>query len=220
VLYAAARKERSDVGDVGDVGMRVVVTGAAGKAGRAVVADLLEHGHAVQGVDRVPPGRRLSPFLQADLTDFGQAVEALRGSDAVIHLAAIPAPRLQTDEITFRTNVTSTYNVFSAAATLGLRRVVWASSETVLGLPFDEPPPYAPIDESAPPMPNTSYALSKVVGEELARQWSRWSGIPIVGLRFSNIIEPDGYAAFPSFWADPRSRNWNLWGYVDARDVA
>jgi nucleoside-diphosphate-sugar epimerase len=212
---------------------KVVVTGAAGKAGRAVVADLLEHGIDVLGVDRVVPAQRRGPFLQADLTDLGQAVDALRGSDAVVHLAAIPAPRQQTDEVTFRTNVGSTYNVFSTAATLGLRRVVWASSETVLGLPFDDPlPPYAPVDEAAPPIPNTTYALSKVLGEEMARQFARWSGPTIVGLRFSNIIEPDGrsgptapasptgYAAFPGFWDDARTRKWNLWGYVDVRDVA
>jgi nucleoside-diphosphate-sugar epimerase len=209
---------------------RVVVTGAAGKAGRAVVADLAEHGFDVLGIDRVVPVQRRGPFLQADLTDLGQAVDALRGSEAVVHLAAIPAPRQQTDEVTFRTNVGSTYNVFSAAATLGLRRVVWASSETVLGLPFDDPlPAYAPVDEAAPPIPNTTYALSKVLGEEMARQFARWSGLTIVGLRFSNIIEPDGpdgpggpggYAAFPGFWDDARKRKWNLWGYVDVRDVA
>jgi nucleoside-diphosphate-sugar epimerase len=155
---------------------RVVVTGAAGKAGRAVVGDLVAHGYEVLGVDRAVPARRLGPFLQADLTDLGQAVEALRGAGAIVHLAAIPAPRQQTDEVTFRTNVGSTYNVFTAAVTLGLRRVVWASSETVLGLPFDDPPPaYAPVDEAAPPLPNSSYALSKVLGEEMARQFARWS---------------------------------------------
>jgi nucleoside-diphosphate-sugar epimerase len=203
------------------VSQKIVVTGAAGKAGRAVVAELLARGYDILGVDRTVPAERAAPFLQADVTDLGQAVDCLRGGDAVVHLAAIPAPRQQTDEVTFRTNVGSTYSVFSAAVTLGLQRVVWASSETVLGLPFgDSPPPYAPVDEAAPPVPNSSYALSKVLGEEMARQFSRWSGVPFVGLRFSNLIEPDGYAAFPSFWADPHRRKWNLWGYVDVRDVA
>ena len=200
--------------------IRIAVTGAAGKAGRAVVRDLLEHDHSVLGVDRLRPAPPPGRFLQADLTDYGQTVDALRESDAVVHLAAIPAPRLQTDEVTFRTNLTSTYNVFHAATTLGLRRVVWASSETVLGLPFDVPPPYAPIDEVAPPMPNSSYSLSKAIGEEMARHCARWSGIPIVGLRFSNIMEPEVYATFPSFWDDLHARKWNLWGYVDSRDVA
>jgi len=194
---------------------RTAVTGAAGKAGRAVVAELVEHGYDVLSLDLAPGG------LVADLTDYGQTVDALRGCDAVVHLAAIPAPGLQPDEVTFRVNTTSTYNVFAAAALLGFRRVVWASSETTLGLPFErEQPRYAPIDEAHPLLPESSYALSKVVSEEMARQVSRWSGIPFVGLRFSNIMEPHDYERFPTFWDDPRLRSWNLWGYVDARDVA
>ncbi|MFO7171163.1 MAG: NAD(P)-dependent oxidoreductase, partial [Chloroflexota bacterium] len=96
-----------------------------------------------------------------------------------------------------------------------------AASETTLGLPFASVQPhYAPIDEEAPLYPESSYALSKVLCEEMARQFSRWSGVPFVGLRFSNIMEPEAYQQFPSFWDDPHKRKWNLWGYVDARDVA
>ena len=114
----------------------------------------------------------------------------------------------------------STYNVFAAAVQSGVGRVVWASSETVLGLPFDRPPAFAPIDESHPPRPETSYALSKLVGETMADQLARRSGIPFLGLRISNIMEPDDYAAFQTWQDDPAVRRWNLWGYVDARDVA
>ncbi len=145
---------------------QIVVTGGSGKAGRAVVHDLVEHGHEVVNVDVVPSSIQEAPFLRADLTDLGETIEALRGADAVVHLAAIPAPRIRTVERTFEINILSTYNVFSAAAQLGLRRVVWASSETVLGLPFGgrharnllDPdavpghhpePDYAPIDEAA-----------------------------------------------------------------------
>jgi nucleoside-diphosphate-sugar epimerase len=200
--------------------VKVVVTGASGKAGRAVVAALLERGHDVRAVDLVPPRERLAPFLLVDLAEMGQTVECLAESEAVVHLAAIPASAIRTEETTFRTNVVSTYNVFEAARVLGLERVVWASSETILGLPFDrEQPAYAPIDEDHPPYPQSSYALSKLLGEELARQLNRWSGVPHVALRFSNIMEPEDYAAFPSYWADPGLRRWNLWGYVDARDV-
>jgi nucleoside-diphosphate-sugar epimerase len=200
---------------------RVVVTGGSGKAGRAVVADLVAHGDDVLSADLVTHPELPCEQIRADLTDLGQAVEVLRGAEAVVHLAAIPAPGLRPDELTFRENTASTYNVFSAAATLGLERVVWASSETVLGLPFDrDPPAYAPIDEEHPPRPNFSYALSKLLSEEMARQFHRWTGIPFVGLRFSNIMEPHDYARFPGFWADPLERKWNLWGYVDARDVA
>jgi nucleoside-diphosphate-sugar epimerase len=124
-----------------------------------------------------------------------------------------------TPHLTFDNNVSSTHAVFAAAVRLGLKRVVWASSETTLGLPFDRPPDYAPVDE-AHVYPETSYALSKVVGEEMARQFNRWSGIPFLALRFSNVMVRDDYARFPSFWDDPGLRRWNLWGYVDESHVA
>jgi nucleoside-diphosphate-sugar epimerase len=200
----------------------VIVTGGAGKAGRAVVRDLLEHGYDVVSVDLArDPSLTEGQQLVADLTDYGEAVDALRGADAVVHLAAIPAPGLKPDELTFRVNTAATFNVFQAAPLVGLRRVVWASSETTLGLPFErELPRYAPIDEEHPLLPESTYALSKVISEEMARQFSRWNGIPYHGLRFSNVMEPHDYARFPGFWDDARLRSWNLWGYVDARDVA
>lgn len=199
----------------------IVVTGGSGKAGRAVVKDLLEHGYTVLNVDIQPPAERLTPYLHSDLTNLGQAYEVLEDADAVVHLAAIPAPGLQSSEVTFNVNMSSSYNIFTAALALGLERIVWASSETTLGLPFDrEQPAYAPIDEAHPLYPESSYALSKVLTEEMARQMHRWSEIPIIGLRFSNIMEPHDYQRFPSFWDDATLRKWNLWGYVDARDVA
>ena len=200
--------------------MRIVVTGGSGKAGRWVVADLRERGHDVLNVDLVPDGSAHGDCLVTDLTDLGQALEVTAGADAVVHLAAIPAPGLRPEGETFRVNAMSTYNVFAAAVAAGVRRVVWASSETVLGLPFDTPPPFAPIDETIEPRPESSYALSKLVGETMAGQAARRSGIPFVGLRISNIMEPDDYAAFPGYWDDPTIRKWNLWGYVDVRDVA
>jgi nucleoside-diphosphate-sugar epimerase len=209
---------------------RIAVTGGSGKAGRVVVRDLARHGHQVLNIDLVgsPESNHPEdpiPFLRADVTDFGQALEALSGGDtlpgieAVVHLAAIPSPAHATADQVFRTNVTSTHAVFSAARRLGLQRVVWASSETTLGLPFDRPPDYVPVDE-AHVYPETSYALSKVVGEEMARQFHRWSGIPIIGLRFSNVMVRPDYERFATWQDDPRARRWNLWGYVDESHVA
>lgn len=200
--------------------MRITVTGGSGKAGRWTVADLRAHGHDVLNVDLVHDGSAHGPCLIADLTDLGQAHEAVAGADAVVHLGAIPAPELRPPGETFRNNAISTYNVFSAAVERGLSRIVWASSETVLGLPFDEPPAFAPIDESHPPRPESSYALSKLTGEIMAEQFARRTGIPFVGLRISNIMEPPDYARFPSWQDDATIRRWNLWGYVDVRDVA
>lgn len=200
---------------------KVVVTGGSGKAGRAVVRDLLEHGYDVLNVDLVPSRDAIAPYLKIDLTDYGQTVEALSGAEAVVHLAAIPAPSMTSDQKTFAENAVSTYNIFAAATLLKLQRVVWTSSETTLGLPFDDPHPhYAPIDEDHPLYPQSSYALSKVIGENMAKEFNRWSGIPFIALRLSNVMEPQDYDLFPSYQDDPMIRKWNLWGYVDARDVA
>jgi nucleoside-diphosphate-sugar epimerase len=200
---------------------RICVTGASGRAGRAVVAELMGHGHWVVATDLVAPAEDLGiPVLRADLTDYGQALEALHGADAVVHLANIPAPDIRTPAVTFNTNMAMNFNVFMAAATLRLGRVVWASSETTLGLPFDEPPRYAPVDEDHYPVPTTTYALSKVASETTAGHIAQWSGIPFVALRFSNILGPRDYQEFPSYWPDPQLRKWNLWGYIDERDAA
>jgi nucleoside-diphosphate-sugar epimerase len=208
---------------------RVVVTGGSGKLGRAVVLELAGHGYDVVNVDIAPPAAgQPASFTRVDLTDLGQVTEALtgiddryRGVDAVVHLAAIPAPGLRPSGATFANNVLSTHHVFLAARQAGIRNVVWASSETVLGLPFDAPPPYVPVDEEYTVRPESTYSLGKAVEEEMARHFARWDpAAKYVALRFSNVMDVADYAEFPGFAADPRSRIWNLWGYIDARDGA
>ncbi|RKN21168.1 NAD(P)-dependent oxidoreductase [Micromonospora musae] len=211
---------------------RVVVTGATGKLGRAVVARLRDVGLDVLALDRAAgrdPRDVDGEFLLADLTDYGQVLEALLGGvdehagrvDAVVHLAAIPAPGLLPNATTFANNSAATYNVFTAARAAGIKRVVYASSETVLGLPFDTPPPYAPVDEEYAPRPESTYSLNKALEEEMARHFCRWDPeLTLLGLRFSNVMDVEDYARFPSFDADPQLRRWNLWGYIDARDGA
>jgi UDP-glucose 4-epimerase len=206
--------------------MRIALTGSSGKLGTVVARELRAAGHDVIGIDVV--GTRGPDFVQVDLTDYGHVVDALTavndrhdGFDAVVHLGAIPAPGIRSDVATFHNNMTATFNVFWAAVRLGIRRLVYASSETVLGLPFDVPPPYIPVDEEYPPRPESVYSLVKTLEERMAVELVRWHpDLSITGLRFSNVMVPEDYAEFPSFDADPRRRKWNLWGYIDARDGA
>ena len=206
--------------------MRIALTGSSGKLGTVVARELRAAGHDVIGIDVV--GTRGPDFVQVDLTDYGQVVDALAavndrhdGFDAVVHLGAIPAPGIRSDVATFHNNMTATFNVFWAAVRLGIRRIVYASSETVLGLPFDVPPPYIPVDEEYPPRPESVYSLVKTLEERMAVELVRWHpDLSITGLRFSNVMVPEDYEAFPSYDADALQRKWNLWGYIDARDGA
>ena len=207
----------------------VAVTGSSGKLGKHVVADLTEHGYRVVALDRVPdPGTTAAVSVRVDLTDHGQVREALtgvddrhEGVDAVVHLAAIPAPGLATNSTIFANNITATYNVFAAARAAGIRNIVWASSETVLGLPFEVPPPYIPVDEEYPVRPESTYSLVKSLEEEMALHFCRWEPeLKMIGLRFSNVMDPHDYARFPTFDADPQLRRFNLWSYIDGRDGA
>ena len=207
---------------------RVVVTGGAGKLGRACVDDLIAHGWDVVVFDRVRPPAEGAVYVPIDLTDYGQVLDAMLGVeerydrlDAVVHLAAIPAPGRVADHLTFMNNMGCTWNVFSAARRAAVTNIVWASRETVLGLPFDTPPPYIPVDEGYPPRPESTYSLVKTLEEAMAVQLCRWNpDLKMIGLRFSNVMEPADYARFPAFDDDPASRKWNLWGYIDARDGA
>ena len=204
--------------------MRIAVTGGNGKLGRVTVEVLRAAGHEVVVLDQAGPDR--SAFTQLDITDYGQVIDALAGIndrhggvDAIAHLAAIPAPGILTDAATFHNNVVGTFNVFQAARRLGIRRIAFASSETVLGLPFDAPPPYVPLDEEYDTRPESVYSLGKHLEEELARKIARWDPeLSITALRFSNVMVEADYAEFASFTAE--SRKWNLWGYIDARDGA
>lgn len=205
--------------------MRIIVTGGSGKLGRTVVATLREEGHEVVNLDQ--HGERGS-VVRVDLADSGQVIDAIAGvddlhdgADAIVHLAAIPAPGLASDVATFRNNLLATFNVLQAAKRLGITRIVTASSETVLGLPFDVPPPYIPVDEEYPARPESTYSLVKHLEETMAIELVRWNPeLSITALRFSNVMDPDDYAAFPAFDADASLRKWNLWGYIDARDGA
>lgn len=205
--------------------MHILVTGGSGKLGAVVVERLVDAGHQVTSLDQRPVTGASARFLRIDLTDFGAVAEAFTGIDdaydqvdAVVHLAAIPAPGLTTNAATFANNSAASFNVFQAAKLAGITKVVWASSETVLGLPFDDAPPYVPVDDEVE-LPNSTYSLVKHLEEKMAAQFCRWNPeLTMVGLRFSNVMRVEDYAEFPAFTEE--ARRFNLWSYIDARDGA
>ena len=218
-------------------GKRIVFTGGTGKAGRHAVPHLVAHGYSVLNVDLKPLDLPGVPTLIADLTDSGQAFNALtthptfagfepghppRPPDAVVHFAAIPRVLIEPDNVTFATNVISTYNVIEAAMKLGVRKVIIASSETTYGVCFAEGGKdfkSFPLDEEYDTDPMDSYGLSKVVNEKTARAFAMRYGIDIYALRIGNVIEPHEYDRFPGFVANLPSRKRNAWSYIDARDL-
>src|SRR3569623_740554 len=160
--------------------MKVAVTGGTGSwdrgIGPVVIAALKAKGYEVTNLDRaVPGGIERSNNIRVDLTDYGQTFAALYGHDAVIQLAANGEP--DWDHVSgaarFHVNTLIAYNVFQAACFLGMRKVVWASSETVLGFPFDIAPTLLPTLDDDPPIPTSSYGISKAVTEDLARHMNR-----------------------------------------------
>lgn len=203
----------------------ITVTGSQGLVGQAVVAELRARGHRVTTFD-LRVGSFVSPTgseraLAGDVCDAGDVVDALDGADTVVHLAGIPGSRMASDGRTFGVNVNGTYNVFRMAARLGVRRVVWASTESVFGVPFGEhPPAYLPIDEEHPRLPRTAYATSKIVCEGLADLIASTSDTSFVGLRLVHVMSEEDYSNLPEYWAGATGKSWDLWSYVDLRDVA
>jgi nucleoside-diphosphate-sugar epimerase len=213
---------------------RVLVTGGSGKLGRATVEYLSKSWEVISLDTRRPPGISEDGktglggayrLIEVDLEDMGSVMEALHsgdmgyaGIDAVVHLAAIPSPGQTSSSRQFRTNVMSTYNVLEACRKLQIKNIVLASSETLIGIPFDpHPPEYLPIDESSPRRPESAYSLSKLVGETIAEEYTRWDPTAkIVSFRFSNVMLPAEYANFESWQDDPQLRYWNAWGYIGA----
>ncbi|MDH3444088.1 MAG: NAD(P)-dependent oxidoreductase [Deltaproteobacteria bacterium] len=203
---------------------KIVVTGGAGRLGQFVIRELLAHRYAVLSLDRVPPREKLTPSWIADLCNPGDLFEALKGAYGVIHLGAYQAPNLAADAETFGNNVTSTYNVLRAAADLGVKKIVAASSTAAFGFIYAKnlwAPAYLPLDENHPSKPQDSYGLSKVVGERIADSIvTVHKAMTISSLRFPGVNFDLSYETFRDRWRDPATRASGFWTYIDARDAA
>jgi nucleoside-diphosphate-sugar epimerase len=204
--------------------MYIAVTGSSGTLGRATVERLRADGHEVIGFDLTgTPG---AGFTRVDLSDYGQTLDAFLGVtarhdglDAVVHLAAIPVNGLVPDVTTLESNFSASYHVLFAAHRAGIRTVVFASSITATGFPFEVAPPFLPLDETRTAAYNT-YGLGKVVEEAMAAQIAGWdAGTSVTALRFTNVVGPDGYDTFERA-GEPDYRRDLLGSWIDSRDGA
>jgi NAD(P)-dependent dehydrogenase (short-subunit alcohol dehydrogenase family) len=173
--------------------MRLLVTGGLGAVGRPVVRRLLENGHQVRVVDR-QAGECVEGVecIACDITDFSAVREQVRGQEAIIHLAAIPAPMMATGEEIFRINGTGTFNVYEAAAQEGIRRIATASSINWLGFYYgvrNSNIRYFPVDEDHPNFTTDAYSFSKQVTEDIAAYYWRREGISSTCLRMPGVFE-------------------------------
>lgn len=198
----------------------IAVTGGSGKLGSRLIRELQRLGHKVVSLDTVRSANLPCEQIKVNLNDFGEVAAALHGADAVIHLAAIPAPKFQTFPVIFANNVVSTYNVLEAASILGIRKAVLGSSESSYGFAWaPEPfsPDYVPVDENHPQQPQECYGLSKVVNEVTAEMFDRRNGMQVISLRFSTIMTSEEYERVPV--DRPERFKQTLWSYIDIRDA-
>jgi len=184
--------------------MKIAVTGGSGGFGRSLVPYLIEEGHSVVSIDRsLPtishPGSALLPhYCVADTTDFGEVAASLHGCDAVVHLAAYASPWNHPEAVVYNNNTASSYNVLSAAAMLGIKRVCLASSINAIGGAYSCSPHYNyfPLDEQHPTYAEDPYSLSKWVLEEQAEAFARrYEWMTIASLRFHWLVDSREQAA-------------------------
>jgi len=202
--------------------MKILVTGGLGKVGQWVVRELLHApAHEITVLDRLPgPDRSAVKYLVGNVQHLGEVMEAIIGCEAVIHLAAIHNPNIATTSVTYETNVIGTFNVHHAAFRLGVKRVVSASSNAVVGWSYSDRfvPDYLPIDEDHPNRPEDVYGLSKEIGESIARSYAR-KGLETIMLRPSGVVTPDELEQMRKDRGRPAT-GFHAYSYVDARDLA
>ena len=201
--------------------MKIAVTGGTGRVGRAIVELAVADGHEVVNIDQTPPVKDISQpnlsFIQADLTDYHVFVQAIRGCEALIHMAAIPAPGQHPDYEVHNNNVVASYNALRAAVEVGITRVCQASSVNAIGLAYSRWPhfDYFPLDEQHPTYNEDPYSLSKWICEEQGNSFARrYEKMVIASLRFHGVVpeRSDMVQAVHRGHADAMTKN--LWAYT------
>ena len=205
---------------------RVLVTGAAGRLGRATLTLLATHGVAAVGLDLLAADDApMERMVVGAITDDEVVRDALDGVDTVIHCAAIPAPTLDTPERVFRGNTVGTFVVLEEAAQAGVARAVLAGSQSVFGFAFANVPlvaSYFPIDDNHPVQPADAYALGKQADEATGQMIARRYGMTVVTLRFPTL--GGLHERLPTIAAryreQPETGKGAFWAYLEDRDAA
>ncbi len=205
---------------------RVLVTGAAGRLGRDVVAHFAASGVAITALDRVgAEGPGIDRVVAGRADDVAAVRQALVDAEAVVHLAALPSPHHGTAEEVFCGNTAATFTVLEQAAIAGVRRAVIASSYSITGLPFalrTRHPAYVPVDEQIPLQIEDPYGLGKQVDELIAAMMWWRHGLSVVALRFPFLgrLERELPERAHHIAEDPSFAASELWTYLDTRDAA
>lgn len=200
--------------------MKILITGASGRLGRRIVA-LLAKTHEVTAFDMKNVSSAAQHSIQGNILDTDAVKRAVRGQDAVIHLAAALVAHKLPDELLMRTNVMGTWHVFAAAAEAGVRKLVHTSSETATGVVFADPsrpPLYLPVDEDHPLHPAEPYGTSKAMSEEIAKMFALRGGMTVTVIRPTLVATETIAPKLDALGTDPK--NIDLWGWADPDDVA
>ena len=212
--------------------MRIAVTGGSGLVGRSIIRRLTKH-HDVVNIDLSDPGRAgvehspdqrapVAQFAPADILDLAGLSHAIDGAQAVVHAAALPGPTFGSEDDIRTVNVEGTRNVALAAGKANVQRIVFISSESVLGFVFSEGrvrPNYLPIDEAHPLAPTEAYGRSKLEAETvLARQAGKTT--TVVSLRPPWVWVPEEYEKLRRLTVAPENWPGGLWAYVHGDDLA
>ncbi len=173
--------------------MNFMVTGGAGFIGSHLVENLLHLGHSVKVIDNFSAGKRsnLAPFkndieiFEIDVRDFDKVVAAVKGSDIILHHAALASvPASVADPITANeVNITGTLNVLESAKRNGVKRVVFAASSAAYG---DDPE--SPKRENMRPQPLSPYAVGKLAGEYYCKMFAELYEVETVAFRYFNVF--------------------------------
>ncbi len=199
--------------------MQIAITGVSGRIGREIAAQAASAGHQVVGVDRAAPDMAAAEglrFVQADTDDYAALVEAFAGCDALIHMAAIPAPIGYPDHVVHNNNVVGSYNALRAAVENGVLRICQASSVNAIGLAFSRAAhfDYLPIDEDHACHAEEPYSLSKWICEQQADCFARrHEDLRIASMRFHYVVPDRAQAGAIYNTLEPGSEK-HLWAYT------